>query len=98
MINNEKFYSKYLKEKFIKEGFDEFNESEVVELMLSIASPTINIKRSAENLFNKFGSFDSIVDAPLIEILKVPGIKSNAALLLKSPKNFSSYYSKNKKN
>lgn len=71
-----------LKNRFIKEGLDNFDDYVVLELLLFYCIPRIDTNEIAHRLIKHFGSFPKVLDAPIEELQKVEGIGSNAAVFL----------------
>jgi DNA repair protein RadC len=65
-----------LRERFVRSGFDGFNDYEVVELVLTLAVPRSDVKQPAKALIARFGNLRGILDAPLEELQEVKGIGS----------------------
>ena len=72
-----------LRERFIRSGFEGFNDYEVVELLLTLAIPRSDVKQPAKALISRFGNLRGILDAPLEEMQKVKGIGSVAPVALR---------------
>jgi DNA repair protein RadC len=72
-----------LRERFIRSGFEGFNDYEVVELLLTLAIPRSDVKQPAKALIARFGNLRGILDAPLEELQKVKGIASVAPAALR---------------
>ncbi|HEX3038518.1 MAG TPA: DNA repair protein RadC [Oscillospiraceae bacterium] len=72
-----------IKEKFLKNGIDNFEPHEVLELLLYSAIPRKDTNVIAHNLLDRFDSISGIFDAPYEELLKVDGIGQSAATLIK---------------
>jgi DNA repair protein RadC len=72
-----------LKQRFLSHGLDSFDDHNVLELLLFYALPRVDINPIAHELIDRFGSLSGVFDAPYDELVKVPGIGENAALLLK---------------
>lgn len=71
-----------LKARFRAEGLDNFSDIQVLELLLFYAIPRKDTNPIAHGLLDRFGSLVQVMEAPVEELEKVPGIGSNAALLL----------------
>ena len=71
-----------LKERFCKEGLDNFDEHQVLELLLFYCIPRMDTNPIAHALLNRFGSLAQVLEAPVEELEKVPGIGHNAAVFL----------------
>lgn len=63
-----------LRERFLKSGLAGFADYEVVELLLTLAIPRADVKQPAKALIARFGNLRGILDAPMEELRKVPGI------------------------
>lgn len=72
-----------LRERFIRSGFEGFNDYEVVELLLTLAIPRSDVKQAAKSLIARFGNLRGILDAPFEELQKVKGIGSVAPVALR---------------
>ena len=72
-----------LKDRFRAEGLDNFSEVQVLELLLFYAIPRQDTNPIAHALLDHFGSLAQVMNASPEELEKVPGIKYNAATLLK---------------
>ena len=71
-----------LKERFCKEGLDNFAEHQVLELLLFYCIPRVDTNPIAHALLERFGSLAQVMEAPVEELEKVPGIGHNAAVFL----------------
>lgn len=71
-----------LRERFVKEGLDNFSEINALELLLFFCLPRIDTNPVAHELLNRFGSFAGVLDAPVEELKKVNGIGDKAAFFL----------------
>ena len=85
-----------LKERFILEGLDHFNELQVLELLLFYAIPRQDTNPLAHRLLDRFGSFSQVLEAPAGELEKVPGMGQNAAAFLHLIREASRYYQVNR--
>ena len=72
-----------MKQRFISHGLENFDDHNVLEILLFYAIPQGDINPLAHELINKFGKLSDVFDAPLEELKKVNGIGSNAAALIK---------------
>ncbi|MCP4405890.1 MAG: DNA repair protein RadC [bacterium] len=57
-----------LRERFIKSGLQGLADHEVVELLLTLAIPRVDVKEQAKALLNRYGNLKNILDAPLKEL------------------------------
>lgn len=81
-----------MKARFLKEGLDHFQDHEVLEILLYYVIPRKDTNPMAHELINRFGSLSMVLDAPVEELEKVPGISRNAATLLKLAPELGRYY------
>jgi DNA repair protein RadC len=58
-------HRKRLGERFIKNGLEGFSNYEIVELLLTLAIPRLDVKEPAKALIARFGNLRGILDAPL---------------------------------
>lgn len=85
-----------LKERFLKSGFADFEEHEVLELLLFYCIPRKDTNPIAHDLISRFGSFAQVLDAPVSELQKVEGIGENAATFLSVIRQTSGFYQINR--
>lgn len=71
-----------LRERFRREGLSSFSEHEMLELLLMFAIPQRDVNPLAHALVKHFGSLAGVLDADESELMRVPGVGKNAALLL----------------
>lgn len=71
-----------LKQRALAEGLDNFEEHQVLELLLFYAMPYRDVNDLAHRLLEHFGSFTAVLDADYEHLLRVPGVGPNIALLL----------------
>lgn len=71
-----------LKERFLTEGLDHFDELYVLELLLFYCIPRKDTNPIAHRLLDHFGSLTAVFDATVEELQKVPGISKNTATFL----------------
>lgn len=72
-----------LKERFLCEGLDHFEEHNILELLLFFGIPYKDTNEIAHELLNQFGSFSGVFDADINSLCKVRGMTKNASVLLK---------------
>ena len=72
-----------MRQRFEQQGDDGFHDHELLEMLLSCALPRVNTNPIAHELLQTFGSVTGVLDAPSAELMKVPGIGPNAAMLLR---------------
>ncbi len=71
-----------VKERFLQEGLDNFSEVQALELLLFYCIPRQDTNPIAHGLLDRFGSFAQVLEAPVEELAKVPGMGANAAAFL----------------
>ena len=76
-------HRKRLKERFLKHGLDNFDDHNVLELLLFYSIPREDTNPIAHRLIERFGSVSDVFDAPFEELKEVDGIGENTAALLK---------------
>lgn len=82
-----------MRERFRQSGFDDFNDHQIIELLLFYTCPRIDTNELAHTLVNQFGSIAGIFDASFEDLIAVKGISENTATLFKIiPKFLSKYY------
>ena len=72
-----------LRERFLKNGLESFPDYEAVELLLTLAIPYKDVKVPAKLAIERFGSLRGVLDAPLEELRKIPGIGQVAPVALR---------------
>jgi DNA repair protein RadC len=70
--------------RFLKSGFDGFEEHEILEYMLFYTLPRVNTNDIAHRLIDKFGSLAGVLEANETDIASTPGMgeKSTAYLTM----------------
>jgi DNA repair protein RadC len=76
-------HRKRLRERFLKSGFAGMAEHEVIEVLLTLAIPRRDVKKSAKELLARFGNLKGILDAPAEELRTIPGIGTVAPAALR---------------
>ena len=71
-----------LKDRFLREGLDNFEELYVLELLLYYCIPRVDTNPIAHALLDHFGSLTAVFEATPEELKRVPGIGDNAATFL----------------
>lgn len=71
-----------MKERYLNEGLDGFQDHEVLELLLFFCVPRKNTNEIAHELLKTFGTLSAVMEASTTELEKVKGIGKNSALLL----------------
>lgn len=83
VINLHKGHRDRVKDNFIKNGFQGFNEHQILELVLFYGYPRIDTNELAHKLINQFGGLNGVLNASIDELVNYGGITKNSAVLLK---------------
>lgn len=81
-----------LRTRFLQEGLDNFDQIQVLELLLFYCVPRKDTNSLAHTLLDHFGSFEAVLDATPKEMMKVPGVGENIAAFLSLMKETWRYY------
>ena len=81
-----------LKERFLKEGLDNFTDIQALELLLFYAIPQRDTNPIAHELLSRFGSLSQVLEADAEALKTVPYIGDNAATLLRLVTELGRYY------
>lgn len=81
-----------LKERFQREGLDNFEPHQVLELLLFYCVPRRDTNPIAHALLDKFGSVAGVLEAPAAELRKVPGVGEGAATFIALINDLERYY------
>ena len=84
-----------LKDRFLRDGLDHFEEHQVLELLLFFGIPQRDTNPIAHALINRFGSLSRVLEASPEELTEVPYVGENAATLLTLIREISRYYQVN---
>ncbi len=85
-------HRKRVKDRFRKEGLDNFDERYVLELLLFYCVPRKDTKEIAIRLLNHFGSIVQVFDATPEELERVPGVGEGISTFLALRKAVDRYY------
>lgn len=81
-----------LKERFRREGLDNFDELHVLELLLFYCVPRADTNPLAHKLLDSFGSVTAVLDAGRDELEKIDGVGSNISTFLSLITQVGRYY------
>ena len=81
-----------LKERFLKDGLDHFEEHQVLELLLFYAIPQRDTNEIAHELIRKFGSLPKVLEATPEELAQVKYVGENATTLFRLISAVARYY------
>ena len=85
-----------LKEQFRRNGLDGFTDVQALELALFYCIPRQDTNPISHKLIEHFGSLSQVLEAPVEELVKVPGIGENTAVYLKMITELGRYYMVNR--
>ena len=99
MANNENVHGGHrerLKNRFLEEGLEHFDEHQVLELLLFYCIPRQDTNPIAHALLEHFGSLSQVMEAPPSELKKVAGMGEASATFLSLLNAFDRYYQVNR--
>ena len=96
MLGMHEGHRKRLKDRFIAEGLQNFEEHQVLELILFYTIPRRDTNEIAHRLIKKFGALSNVIEADVKDLMTIEGIGENAAVFLSMISATSGYYLKNK--
>jgi len=85
-----------LRERFLAGGLQGFHDYEVIELLLSLATPRKDCKANAKAALEQFGSLEAVMEASAETLVKVPGIGRRNMLGIRLVKAVAERYLKKK--
>ena len=71
-----------LKERFINEGLSNFEQHNILELLLFYMIPQKDTNELAHQLLNRFGTISDVFSAPVSELVTIKGIGMHTAQLI----------------
>ena len=89
-------HRKRLKERFLTEGLDNFNEVNVLELMLFYCVQRQDTNPLAHRLLDHFGKLSCVLDASAEELMKVSGVTEHIATYLTMVNAVGRFYLRNR--
>jgi len=84
-----------LKERFLREGLDNFEEHQVLELLLFYGIPQRDTNEIAHELIRKFGSLSKVLEATPEELAEVKYVGDNVTTLFRLITEVARYYQVN---
>lgn len=72
-----------VKNRFTKEGLENFDDLHILEMMLFYCVPRRDTNELAHNLLSRFGSLPNVMDATKDQLLKVEGIGEGIAVFIR---------------
>lgn len=85
-----------LKERYRSEGLDNFDELQVLELLLFYCIPRQDTNPLAHRLLDHFGSLSQVLEAPIGELEKIEGMGAKTATFLHLVRDTGRYYQVNR--
>lgn len=95
--NGHEGHRKRLKERYKKEGLENFEPHQVLELMLFYCMAQTDTNPLAHKLIREFGSFSGVLNADVKDLMKVDGIGEHTAVFLTLIPELTRYYAKDLK-
>ena len=71
-----------MKQRFLNEGLDHFNQHQVLELLLFYTIPRRDTNPLAHKLLRRYGSLVGVLEAGYEELIKEEGVTQNTAIFL----------------
>ncbi len=90
-------HRKRLKSRFLSSGLKDFEDHNIMELLLFYALPYKDTNELAHRIINHFGSIEKAFDAEFDKLCEVEGVGENIATLIKLVPEISKFYLKLKK-
>ena len=72
-------HRKRLRERFVRGGMSALSDYEVIELLLTMCIPRIDVKPIAKDLIKAYGNLRGILDADRESLSKIKGIGESSA-------------------
>ena len=85
-----------LKKRFVKDGFENFEPHNILEMALFYTSPRQDTNGLAHDLIERFGSLAAVFDAPYDALRDVPGVGDETAIFLKMIPEFARVYTQSR--
>ncbi len=85
-------HRKRLRERFQKTGAEGLHDYELLELLLTYAIPRRDVKPTAKDLINRFGSLSKVMDASQAELEAINGLGATSATLIRLVKELCAAY------
>ena len=81
-----------VRDTFLQTGMDAMPSHNVLEMLLFYSVPRKDTNELAHELIDRFGSIDKVFDADYEQLINVPGVTKNTAVLLKMVPQLARYY------
>lgn len=82
-VNLHEGHRKRMRERFRQSGFKDFNDHQMIELLLFYANPRKDTNELAHKIVDHFKSIAGIFDASYEELMSINGVSENTATLFK---------------
>lgn len=89
-------HRKRVKDRFLKEGLENFEEAHALELLLFYAVPRKDTKPLARKLLDRFGSFAKVLEADTDALMQVEGVGIGVATYISLLNDTNRYYMVNR--
>jgi len=71
-----------MRDRFVREGLDSFEDHQILELVLFYAIPRGDTNEIGHRLIKHFGRLSAVFDARISDLKQVPGVGEQAAVLI----------------
>ena len=71
-----------LRDKFLEGGLERVYDEEVIEFLLTLATPRKDVKPQAREALSKFGNLSAVLSAPITKLTEIRGLGVKNALYL----------------
>ncbi len=85
-----------VKQRFLNEGLDSFEDHQILELLLFYCIPMKDTNELAHNLIRQFGSLANVFEAEIGDLMEKAGVSRNTAVMLRMIPDLSSRYLRSK--
>lgn len=85
-----------VRQRFLEEGLDHFSQIQALELLLFYSIARADTNPIAHALLDHFGSLAQVLEAPVEELQKVPGVGEQTATLIHLTMEMGRYYQVNR--
>ena len=76
-------HRKRLRMRFIKNGLSSFEPHNILELLLFFSIPRVDTNNIAHTLLERYKTLSAVFDADIEDLMRIPGIGENSAVLIK---------------
>ena len=98
MSNKQQGHRERLRNKFLRSSIDSFNDYEIIELLLTLATPRKDCKAPAKELLKKFKNLQGVFEATVFDLKKTEGVGEKNIFGIKFIKAISDKYLKTLEN